>query len=40
VREIVGLEFAITLHVPTLKETFFSPTIRKAAYVGCMVSVI
>lgn len=40
VREIVGLEFVIRVRVPTMTETFFSPAIRKAHWVGCIVAVI
>ena len=40
VREIVGLEFVIKVHVPTMYEIFIEPTIRKAAWVGCTIAVI
>ena len=40
VREIVGMEFVIQTHVPSMTETFCEPAIRRAHWVGCTVSVI
>jgi len=40
VREIVGLDFMIRVRVPTMYETFFEPTIRRAHWVGCSVAVM
>jgi hypothetical protein len=35
VREVIGVEFQITIYRPTYKETFTHPNFRKGAWIGC-----